>query len=92
MYVCVQEVGRRQKLIQRSNMLVQSVLLALDFFLRVLLAKYSSKLGICVTPMHVSKFIYTGEARSVSASGIYVIFPQFVVHWNSNFQVLLNKM
>jgi hypothetical protein len=54
---CVQEVGRKQKLIQRSNMLVQAVLFALDFFLHVLLAKYSSILGMCVTPMHVSKFI-----------------------------------
>ena len=27
---------------------------------------------------------HTGEARSVSASGTYVIFLQFVAHWNFN--------
>jgi hypothetical protein len=66
---------------QRSIMPIQAVLLALGFFVCVFyLKKYTLKLGMCVTPMHVSKFICAGETRSVSAPGVYVIFLQFVVH------------
>jgi hypothetical protein len=51
-------VGRREVLMQRSDMPVQSVLLALGFFFWMFyFRKYSSKLGRYVNPMQVSKFI-----------------------------------
>jgi hypothetical protein len=71
---------------QIFNMPVQAVLLALGFFLHVLLEKALIQTGhVCYFNVRFEIYFFNpGEAKSVSASGIYVIFPQFVVHWNSN--------
>jgi hypothetical protein len=71
---------------QISNMPVQAVLLALGFFLHVILEKALIQTGhVCYSNACFKIYFYhTDEARSVSASGIYVIFPQFIVHWNSH--------
>lgn len=71
---------------KRSNVPVQAVLLARAFFLHVLLAQVLVQIGqVCHSTACFKICLYhTGEARSVSVSGIYVIFLQFVAHWNSN--------
>ena len=81
---------------QRSNMPVQAVLLAwVFFFLHMFyLHKYSSKLEKYITPLHVSKFICAimVKSRSVSLSGVHVIFLQVFVHWDSKLQGFWNRM
>jgi hypothetical protein len=73
-------------LMKRSDMAVQAVLFAKAFFLHVLLAQVLVQTGqVRYSTAHFKIYLYhTGDARSVSVSGIYVIFLQFVAHWNSN--------